>query len=72
MAQGDNRRARRVDAVIALTQYSAPLRYEDLLDAEPLDREATVALVGEVERRAEDAIEGAEDAGDDAADEDQR
>ena len=27
------------DAVIALTQYSVPLRYEDLLDAEPLDRD---------------------------------
>lgn len=27
-----------VDAVITLTQYSAPLRYEDLLDAESLDQ----------------------------------
>ena len=33
------------NAVIALTQYAAPLRYEDLLDAEPLDRDATAALV---------------------------
>lgn len=41
-----------VDAVIALTQYAVPLRYEDLLDAEPLDREATVALVEEVGRWA--------------------
>ena len=41
------------DAVIALTQYSAPLRYEDLLDAEPIDRNATVALVDEVGRWAE-------------------
>jgi HEPN domain-containing protein len=39
-----------VDAVIALTQYSVPLRYEDLLDVEPLDRDATVALVDEVGR----------------------
>jgi HEPN domain-containing protein len=31
-----------------LTQYAVPLRYEDLLDAEPLDRDATVALVKEV------------------------
>lgn len=38
-----------VDAVVALTQYSAPLRYEDLLDAESLDREATVSLVGDVD-----------------------
>lgn len=29
-----------------------PLRYEDLLDAEPLDRDATVALVGDVGRWA--------------------
>lgn len=48
-----------VDAVIALTQYSAPLRYEDLLDAEPLDRDATIALVGEVGKWAEAQIAGA-------------
>lgn len=34
-----------VDAAIALTQYAVPLRYEDLLDAEALDRDATVKLV---------------------------
>ena len=45
-----------VDAVIALTQYSAPLRYEDLLDAESLDREATVSLVDEVGKWAMDSI----------------
>jgi HEPN domain-containing protein len=45
-----------VDAVIALTQYSAPLRYEDLLDAEPLDRDATIALVDEVGKWAEAQI----------------
>lgn len=45
-----------VDAVVALTQYSAPLRYEDLLDAEPLDREATVGLVDEVGQWAETVI----------------
>jgi hypothetical protein len=45
-----------VDAVIALTQYAAPLRYEDLLDAEPLDRDATVALVGEIGQWAETQI----------------
>lgn len=50
-----------VDAVIALTQYSAPLRYEDLLDAEPLDREATIGLMDKVGKWAEDALEGAED-----------
>jgi HEPN domain-containing protein len=42
-----------VDGVIALTQYAVPLRYEDLLDAEPLDREATVALMDAVGRWAE-------------------
>jgi HEPN domain-containing protein len=31
-----------------LTIFAVPLRYEDLLDAEPLDREATVRLVDEV------------------------
>lgn len=34
-----------VRRVIALTEYAVPFRYEDLLDAEPLDRDATVALV---------------------------
>lgn len=47
-----------VDAVIALTQYAAPLRYEDLLDAEPLDRAATVALLEEVEAWARRALQG--------------
>lgn len=41
------------DAVIAFTQYSVPLRYEDLLDAEPIDRDATVTLVDGVGRWAE-------------------
>lgn len=31
-----------------LTIFAVPLRYEQLLDAEPLDREAAVALVDEV------------------------
>jgi HEPN domain-containing protein len=37
---------------VDLTEYAVPLRYEDLLDAEPLSRDATVALVGEVGRWA--------------------
>ncbi len=41
-----------VNSVILLTQYSVPLRYEDLLDPEPLDRKATMALVDEVSRWA--------------------
>jgi HEPN domain-containing protein len=31
-----------------LTTYAVPLRYADILDAEPLDRGAVVELVGEV------------------------
>lgn len=31
-----------------LTIYAVPMRYEDLLDVEPLDRDAVLALVGEV------------------------
>jgi HEPN domain-containing protein len=31
-----------------LTDFAVPLRYEDLLDAEPLDRKAMVVLVDEV------------------------
>ena len=50
-----------VNAVIALTQYSAPLRYEDLLDAEPLDREATISLVDDVRKWAEDTTKDAEE-----------
>ena len=38
---------------VDLTEYAVPLRYEDLLDAEPLDRDATVDLVNGVGRWAE-------------------
>lgn len=31
-----------------LTIFAVPLRYEQLLDAEPLDRRATVALIEEM------------------------
>ena len=31
--------------VIVLTEYAVPLRYDELLDAEPINREATVKLV---------------------------
>jgi HEPN domain-containing protein len=47
-----------VDPVLTLTQYAVPLRYEDLLDAEPLDREATVALVEQVGQRAAAQLSG--------------
>lgn len=36
------------DRLDDLSIYAVPLRYADLLDAEPLDREATVALVTDV------------------------
>ena len=36
-------------AVVMFTEFAVPLRYEDLLDAEPLDRRAAVELVSEVE-----------------------
>jgi HEPN domain-containing protein len=35
--------------VIALTEYAVPLRYDELLDTEPLDRDRTGKLVGEIE-----------------------
>lgn len=36
------------DRLAVLTQYAVPLRYDELLDAESLEREALVALVDEV------------------------
>jgi HEPN domain-containing protein len=36
-----------------LTIFAVPLRYDQLLDSEPLDREATAALVDEVGKWAE-------------------
>lgn len=35
--------------IVMYTEFAVPLRYEDLLDAEPLDRRAAVALIDEVE-----------------------
>jgi HEPN domain-containing protein len=35
--------------IVMYTEFAVPLRYEDLLDAEPLDRGAAVSLIGEVE-----------------------
>ena len=37
------------DGLDELTIYAVPLRYDDLLDAEPLDREGTVHLVDQLE-----------------------
>ncbi|HET9152988.1 MAG TPA: HEPN domain-containing protein, partial [Solirubrobacterales bacterium] len=41
---------------INLTEFAVPLRYEDLLDAEPLDRASTASLVEDVEQWARDEI----------------
>jgi HEPN domain-containing protein len=38
--------------VVALTEHAVPLRYDEILDAEPLDRDATVALVDRLGRWA--------------------
>lgn len=37
-----------VPQVVALTEHAVPLRYDEILDTEPLDRAATVALVADV------------------------
>lgn len=57
-----------IDRLIAFTEYAVPLRYEDLLDAEPLDRESTITLVEEVGSWAEEAIENAQSTDADQAD----
>lgn len=43
--------------VIALTEHAVPLRYDEILDTEPLDREATVALVDGVGKWADAQLE---------------
>lgn len=44
------------DRLDDLSIYAVPLRYADLLDAEPLDREATIALIDEVGRWADTQV----------------
>lgn len=34
--------------VVALTEHAVPLRYDEMLDTEPIDRQAVVSLVEEV------------------------
>jgi HEPN domain-containing protein len=43
-------------AIVPFTEFAVPLRYEDLLDAEPLNRAAAVNLVSEVEAWALDTL----------------
>jgi HEPN domain-containing protein len=42
--------------IVMYTEFAVPLRYEDLLDAEPLDRGAAVTLISEVEAWARDLL----------------
>ena len=37
-----------IPEVVALTEHAVPLRYDEILDTEPLDRQAVVRLVEEV------------------------
>lgn len=39
------------------TEFAVPLRYEDLLDAEPLDRRTAIALVNEVGKWARSMLD---------------
>ena len=34
--------------VVALTEHAVPLRYDEILDTEPIDRQTTLALVNDV------------------------
>jgi hypothetical protein len=44
--------------VVMFTEFAVPLRYEDLLDIEQLDRLATVTLVNKVGAWAQGMLEG--------------
>jgi hypothetical protein len=41
-----------IPEVVALTEHAVPLRYDEILAIEPLDRQAVVCLVEEVGRWA--------------------
>lgn len=43
--------------VVALTEHAVPLRYDEILDTEPLDRQAVVSLVEEVAEWADAQLE---------------
>lgn len=42
--------------VVALTEHAVPLRYDEILDTEPLDRQAVVRLVEEVGKWADNQL----------------
>jgi hypothetical protein len=54
-----------VREAVDLTEYAVPLRYEDLLDAESLDRDGTVNLVEEAGNWAEAQLSDAAEDGED-------
>jgi HEPN domain-containing protein len=43
--------------VVALTEHAVPLRYDEILDTEPLDRQAVVRLVEEVGEWADSQLD---------------
>ncbi len=45
------------DRIDEFTQYAVPLRYEDLLDTEPLDRPSVCEFVDSIGRWATEALE---------------
>jgi HEPN domain-containing protein len=49
--------------VVGLTEHAVPLRYDEILDTEPLDRDATLALVDQVGRWAETRLSEAAEGG---------
>ena len=51
-ARNDATAMRELAEVVALTEHAVPMRYDEMLDAEPLDRDATVALVDKLSRWA--------------------
>jgi HEPN domain-containing protein len=42
--------------VVALTEHAVPLRYDEILDTEPLDRQAVVRLVEEINEWADSQL----------------
>jgi len=46
-----------IPEVVALTEHAVPLRYDEILDTEPLNRESTVTLVKQIGEWAADQFE---------------
>jgi HEPN domain-containing protein len=56
LAEGDLGRPPGADWLDELTIYAVPMRYDELLDVEPLDRDSVVALVAAVGTWASDRL----------------